>query len=58
MMQEKRHSVEYDPNERYTHLEVLVLIDTCENAMTELRASPRPDRRAFAAWGLLSKNGS
>jgi hypothetical protein len=54
-MQEERHSADYDPNERYARPEVLVLIDTCENAITELKASPRPDRRAFAVWVLLSK---
>ena len=54
-MQEERHSADYDPEERYTRPEVLVLIDTCEDAITQFKASPRSDRRAFAVWVLMQK---
>lgn len=55
IMQEERHRVDYDPLARYVRPEVLVLIDNCEQAIKDLAAAPRSDRKAFAVWVLFQK---
>lgn len=54
-MQEERHRADYDPEARFARPDVLVLIDNCEQAIRDLLAAPRSDRKAFAVWVLFQK---
>lgn len=54
-MQEERHQADYDPLARFARPDVLVLIDNCEQAIKDLLAAPRSDRKAFAVWVLFQK---
>jgi hypothetical protein len=54
-MQEKRHSADYDPNERVYKSAVLLDIATVKTAIEDFERTPIKDKRAFAAWVLLKK---
>jgi hypothetical protein len=54
-MQEERHRADYDPQARYVRPEVLLLIDNCEQAIRDLGAVTRSDRKAFVVWVLFQK---
>ncbi|AVA25808.1 hypothetical protein [Rhizobium sp. NXC24] len=54
-MQEERHRADYDPLARFARPDVLVLIDNCEQAIKDLLAAPRSDRKAFAVWVLFQR---
>lgn len=53
VMQEERHSADYDPYSRYTRQEVIEQLVTAQRAIDLFREAPRPDRRAFVALVLL-----
>lgn len=54
-MQEKRHSADYDPHERFTKSEVLADIAFVTQAISDFEAEDAKDRRAFCAL-VLFKN--
>ncbi len=52
-LQEERHRADYDPTATYTRAEVLIDVQTAQQAITELRHGSKPDRAAFAVWVTL-----
>lgn len=54
-LQETRHSVDYDPGHRVFRDDALRAIKLAEDAIRDLRATPRKDRGAFAVLLLLKK---
>lgn len=55
ILQEKRHSADYDPDYRATRAEALEAIAIAERAIANLTAAGRNDRRAFAILLLFKK---
>lgn len=54
-LQEARHKADYDPMVRFTRADTVDWVARAEAAITDLRAAPRIDRRAFAVQLLLKK---
>jgi hypothetical protein len=54
-LQEARHAADYDPNVRVTRATAQALVDLAENAIRDLAAAPKPERKAFAVLLLLRK---
>ncbi|MEQ1717319.1 MAG: hypothetical protein ABL907_15290 [Hyphomicrobium sp.] len=54
-LQQKRHDADYDPDCRVLRADAIEAIDLAENAIRDLRASPRRDRVAFAVQVLFTK---
>lgn len=52
-MQEKRHSADYDPHERFTKSEVLADISLVEQAVSDFEKEDAKDKRAFCAYVLF-----
>ena len=46
-LQAERHKADYDPLWRTNPLDVATQIDAAERAISDLKASPEPERRAF-----------
>ena len=53
VLQEARHSADYDPNHRVSRTDALAAITTADQAIRDLRATPRKTRRAFAIQLLV-----
>jgi hypothetical protein len=54
-LQEDRHSADYDPDHRVTRAVALDAIALAEQAIEDLKATPKKDRRAFAVQLLFKK---
>ena len=54
-LQQARHNADYDPIHRITRVEALAAIEQAAQAIRDLMASSRKDRRAFAVQLLLKK---
>lgn len=54
-LQQKRHDADYDPDHRVSRADALDAIQLAEDAIRDLKASPRKDRRAFAVQLLMKK---
>jgi uncharacterized protein (UPF0332 family) len=54
-LQETRHSADYDPDYRVFRDDALRAIKFAEDAIRDLKAAPRKDRKAFAVLLLLKK---
>ena len=52
-LQEKRHSVDYDPFVQFTKSDASTDIATVELAITAFKSAPVKDRRAFCAYTLF-----
>lgn len=57
-LQQKRHDADYDPDYRVLRAEALEAIKLAEDAIRDLKASPKRDRRAFAVQILMLKRKS
>ncbi len=57
-LQQKRHEADYDPDYRVLRADALDAIQQAEDAIRDLRASPRRDRLAFAVQILMKKRKS
>jgi uncharacterized protein (UPF0332 family) len=57
-LQQKRHEADYDPDYRVRRQYALEAIQQAENAIRDLKASPKRDRRAFAVQILMKKRKS
>lgn len=55
LLQEERHSADYDPDARYTRAQVLQLIQDAESAIAALKNAPKKDQRAFAVLLMLKR---
>jgi uncharacterized protein (UPF0332 family) len=55
ILQERRHSADYDPDYRATRADALDAISLAEQAIAGLTAAARKDRRAFAVQLLFRK---
>jgi len=55
LMQEKRHSADYDPTAIFSKLDVVADIETAERAVIEYKSVPAKHRRAFCAYMLFKK---
>ena len=55
LLQERRHSADYDPNHRVLRADALRAIGLAETAIDALGSAPRKDRRAFAVLLLFKK---
>lgn len=57
-LQQKRHEADYDPDYRVLRADALDAIQQAEDAIRNLKASPRRDRLAFAVQILMKKRKS
>jgi uncharacterized protein (UPF0332 family) len=57
-LQQKRHEADYDPDYRVLRADALDAIQLAEDAIRDLKASPKRDRRAFAVQILMKKRRS
>lgn len=57
-LQQKRHEADYDPEYRVLRADALDAIQQAEDAIGDLRMSPKRDRRAFAVQILMKKRKS
>lgn len=57
-LQQKRHDADYDPDYRVLRADALDAIQLAEDAIRDLKASPKRDRRAFAVQILMKKRKS
>lgn len=54
-LQQERHDADYDPDHRILRADALNAINMAEQAINDLRATPRRDRRAFAVQLLFKR---
>jgi hypothetical protein len=54
-LQQARHDADYDPGHKASRADALAAITLAEQAIRDLRTTPRKDRRAFAVQLLLQK---
>jgi uncharacterized protein (UPF0332 family) len=54
-LQQKRHDADYDPDCRVLRADALEAIQEAEDAIRNLKTSPKRDRRAFAVQILMKK---
>lgn len=57
-LQQKRHDADYDPDYRVLRADALDAIQQAEDAIRDLKASTKRDRRAFAVQILMKKRRS
>lgn len=57
-LQEARHRADYDPSAQFTKDEASSMLETARIAIEELKTVPMLDRRAFAAWVLITSPGA
>lgn len=57
-LQELRHKADYDPIARFDKFAALVLVEDTKLSIESLRSSSPVDKRAFAAWVLISSQGA
>ena len=57
-LQQKRHDADYDPDHRALREDALSAIKLAEDAIRDLKASAKRDRRAFAVQILMKKRKS
>jgi len=58
LLQDKRHSADYDPHSRFLRSDVLTYIAGAEVVIKKFQNASIKDRRAFAAWtAMKSRNG-
>jgi uncharacterized protein (UPF0332 family) len=55
LLQEERHSADYDPDVRYTRAQTLQLIQDAESAILALRGAPKKDQKAFAVLLMMRR---
>lgn len=55
LMQERRHSADYDPHARFSKSVVAQDIQGVRRAITGFSGAPTKDRRAFCAFVLFRK---
>jgi hypothetical protein len=55
LLQERRHSADYDPDHRVLRADALRAIGLAEDAIRALGSAPRKDRKAFAVLLLFRK---
>ena len=53
LLQGRRHRADYDPDESFTQEEVLTAATQVESAITDFRAVPNREHRAFAVYVLM-----
>ena len=53
IMQERRHTADYDPSTSFTQSAVIEDIDLAEQRIAQFRQAPERDLRAFAAYVLM-----
>lgn len=54
-LQQARHDADYDPDHSVNLATALAMTELAENAVRDLKASPRKDRKAFAVQVLLKR---
>jgi hypothetical protein len=55
VLQEFRHSADYDPDHRVLRAEAIRAIKLAEDAIRDLKSAPKRDRRAFAVLRLFRR---
>ena len=55
ILQDLRHSADYDPDSTFERVEVIYLLDTANTAIEDFMRMPGNDRRAVAALVLLQE---
>ncbi len=53
LLQVRRHRADYDPDDSFTQQEVLAAVTQVEDVISDFRASPARERRAFAVYLLM-----
>lgn len=54
-LQQARHDADYDPTYRVVRGKALSIVDLAENAIKDLQAGSKPDRKDFAVHLLFKK---
>jgi uncharacterized protein (UPF0332 family) len=57
-LQEHRHKADYDPDTRFGKTEAETLYEFARLSIKSLRSARNVDKRAFAAWVLISSQGA
>jgi len=57
-LQADRERADYDPTARFSKEDALQKLGLAEAAVAALRDAPRLDKRAFAAWVLITSPGA
>lgn len=57
-LQDARHAADYDPMVRPTKSDALFFISLAETSIAALQSVSLTDKRAFAAWVLISSKGA
>ena len=57
-LQELRHKADYDPDERFGKTEAETMYEFARLSIESLRSANNIDKRAFAAWVLISSRGA
>ncbi len=57
-LQEHRHRADYDPNIRFTKAEAETWYEISRLSIVSLRSANNVDKKAFAAWVLISSQGA
>ena len=57
-MQELRERADYDPHTQFNKFSALTQIETARLSIESLRSATTVDKRAFAAWVLISSQGA
>ena len=57
-LQDARHQADYDPEVRFSKEDALANLAEAENALAALKAVRPIDRKAFAAWVLVTSPGA
>ncbi len=57
-LQDARHRADYDPGARFSKEKALEVVGLAETAVTALKSVSMLDRRAFAAWVLITSPGA
>lgn len=57
LLQAERHRADYDPTARFTKDDAIKYVNMAEAAISALKTVPILDKKAFAAWVLITGHG-
>ncbi|WP_165899108.1 hypothetical protein [Rhodovulum steppense] len=57
-LQDARHMADYDPMVRPTKEQAQFYTELADQSIKALRSAPNNDRKAFAAWVLITSRGA
>ena len=57
-LQEHRHKADYDPDTRFSKADAETWYEIAKLSIASLRSASNVDKKAFAAWVLISSQGA